>query len=125
MGMKNQKVFKEFRGTRVYSPPDWILAGEYQADKLTVWSLGILLYDMLCGDIPFETDTEILGGRLIWWEELSLSSLAKDLVTKCLARDQALRLSLVELLAHPWLKDGAPLTSKMNEGIRRNKRSFN
>ena len=79
---------------------------------------------MLCGDIPFETDTEILGGRLIWWEELGLSSLAKDLISKCLARDQALRISLVEVLAHPWIKDQAPF-SKMNEGIRRNKRSFN
>ena len=94
-------------------------------EGLTVWSLGILLYDMLCGDIPFETDTEILEGRLVWWEELGLSSLAKDLITRCLARDQADRLSLAQVLAHPWLKEGPPLISKMNEGIRRNKRSFN
>jgi len=121
----SSEVYSNYEGTRVYAPPEWVACRRYKGEALTVWSLGILLYDMLCGDIPFETDTEILGGRLIWWEELGLSSLAKDLVTKCLARDQALRLSLVEVLAHPWLKDGAPLMSKMNEGIRRNKRSFN
>ena len=120
----SSEVYSNYEGTRVYAPPEWLSCRRYKGEALTVWSLGILLYDMLCGDIPFETDTEILGGRLIWWEELGLSSLAKDLISKCLARDQALRISLVEVLAHPWIKDQAPF-SKMNEGIRRNKRSFN
>ena len=121
----SSEVYSQYEGTRVYAPPEWVKFRRYKGEALTVWSLGILLYDMLCGDIPFETDTEILEGRLVWWEELGLSSIAKDLITKCLARDQAARISLVQVLAHPWLQDGAPTMSKMNEGIRRNKRSFN
>merc|ERR1712113_878628 len=96
------KVFKEFRGTRVYSPPEWILDGEYQADKLTVWSLGILLYDMLCGDIPYTTDQEICSGKLVWPAQLSLSQSARDLIARCLTLDPRKRITLDSLLSHSF-----------------------
>jgi len=98
------RVYQEFKGTRVYSPPEWINCGAYTAEALTVWSLGILLYDMVCGDIPFESDHEISTARLVWFKQLNLSNQVKDLISGCLTLDPAKRMTLDEVQDHPWLR---------------------
>ena len=92
-----------FSGTRVYSPPEWVKFRRYRADGLTVWSLGILLYDMVCGDIPFESDAQIKRAELIWRPELRLSHEVKDLISRCLSVSQEERIKLDEILTHPWM----------------------
>merc|ERR1712168_1480295 len=102
----HEGLYHKFKGTRVYSPPEWINNGAYTGEALTVWSLGILLYDMLCGDIPFESDQEITAGRLVWFKQLNLSSQVKDLISGCLTVDPAKRITLCEVLDHPWGRAG-------------------
>eukprot|EP00092_Neocalanus_flemingeri_P016343 GFUD01017692.1.p1 GENE.GFUD01017692.1~~GFUD01017692.1.p1 ORF type:complete len:314 (+),score=79.30 GFUD01017692.1:26-967(+) len=97
-------LYKEYQGTRVYAPPEWISSRRFTAEGLTVWSLGILLYDMLCGDIPYETDAEIMRGSLVWYDHLHLSQSVRSLVASCLQPDQQVRLSLRQIRDHPWIK---------------------
>jgi len=97
-------VFTEYQGTRVYAPPEWISQKRFSAEGLTVWSLGILLYDMICGDIPYETDDQILSRSLVWYDQLGLSQEVKNLVVSCLNHDVASRITLQDIKDHPWMK---------------------
>ena len=98
-------MYTEYRGTRVYAPPEWIRDRRFSAEGLTVWSLGILLYDMICGDIPYETDEQILSRSLVWYEQLGLSQAVKDLVVGCLHHDTRSRITLRQVKEHPWLQE--------------------
>jgi serine/threonine protein kinase len=84
----------------VYAPPEWIRCNRYHAAPATVWSLGILLFDMVQGDIPFEKDKEICSAELRYRKDSVLDEV-KDLIGSCLRIRPKDRISLEDILRNP------------------------
>ena len=49
-----------YSGDSIYQPPEWIQNKKCHARSLTVWMLGLLLYFMLHGSLPFDEPDSIL-----------------------------------------------------------------
>jgi len=59
-------------GTRVYCCPEFLAYGQYTAESSTVWSLGLLLYDMLCGYMPFTNTSQAFLQSPVYTQHVSL-----------------------------------------------------
>ncbi|KAK7868095.1 hypothetical protein R5R35_005544 [Gryllus longicercus] len=97
-------------GSPTYAAPELILGQKYLGSEVDIWSLGILLYALLCGVLPFDDENidslyrKILSGR---YEESSCLSLeSKRLIRSMLQVDPKKRITIDDLLSHPWLMKG-------------------
>ncbi|XP_071403273.1 serine/threonine-protein kinase pim-2-like [Centroberyx affinis] len=89
-------------GTRLYFPPEWYEHHSYMAGPFTVWQLGVVLFTLLNGHLPFYTRTHILQCNPATNDWLSQN--CHDLLQWCLAKCPEDRPTLEDLLLHPWLE---------------------
>mgnify|MGYP000376599249 FL=1 len=95
-----------FCGTLDYLAPEMIQQTGH-GTQLDTWNLGVLLFEMLAGKAPFEALTQKELFEKITQVKIgfpkSFPFLAKDLVKKLLKKDPNSRLTIKEILEHPWL----------------------
>ncbi|KAL2164049.1 hypothetical protein VTH06DRAFT_3263 [Thermothelomyces fergusii] len=96
-------------GTLDYLPPEMIRSGSkdnWYNEKVDLWSLGVLTYEFLVGEAPFE-DTPIMTHKRIARADMTIpdwvSKEAKDLIKRLLVLDPEKRLPLEEVQSHPWI----------------------
>jgi serine/threonine protein kinase len=95
-------TFSSFAGTIEVAPPEWFTDRAYQAEPYTVWQLGVLLFSMLCGDVPYKTDEEVKYDNIPWTRQISDG--CRSLVGSCLKKSPAERPSLNQIAEDAWIR---------------------
>ncbi|KAG5231509.1 calcium-dependent protein [Salix suchowensis] len=98
-------------GSAYYVAPE-VLHRSYSLEA-DIWSIGVITYILLCGSRPFWARTESGIFRAVLrsdpnFEDLpwpSVTPEAKDFVKRLLNKDYRKRMTAVQALTHPWLRD--------------------
>ncbi|TSK77031.1 Serine/threonine-protein kinase pim-3 [Bagarius yarrelli] len=101
--LMKDEFYSSYSGTPAYTPPEWIVEKKYLAVPATVWSLGVFLFEMVSGDLPFNNEEEISAACLPLVN--GVSEECYSLISWCLTKDPNQRPSLDEILNHSWFKE--------------------
>ncbi|KAH9932110.1 snf 1 [Epithele typhae] len=110
--IKDGDFLKTSCGSPNYAAPEVIRGGLYTGPEIDVWSAGVILYVMLCGRLPFEDDdvqtlfTKISQG--VYHLPSYLSPDAKGLINGMLAVDPVKRITIPEIMHHPFFTTDLP-----------------
>lgn len=91
-------------GTDGYCSPEYI-NGSPCGPSIDIWSLGITMYELLFGTMPFDQEEAIHAE--VFMDERDLSNEAKDLIKKMLEKDPTKRPDAKGVLQHPWITNNA------------------
>ena len=92
-------------GTPIYLAPE-IIKEDGHDEKVDIWCIGVLLFELITGNVPFQgndIDTlkeNILHLRISWPKDINID--AKNLIKKILKLEPGSRISLEEMLKHPF-----------------------
>ena len=109
--MQEDEKRKTVCGTPIYLAPE-IIKEEGHDEKVDVWCIGVLLFELITGNVPFQgNDLEslkenILHLRIAWPKDINTD--AKNLIKKILKLDPGSRISLEEMLQHPFISKHFP-----------------
>ena len=103
------KLLEKACGSPLYAAPEMLTGKKYDGTKIDIWSLGISLYAMVCGELPFDDDNnnmknivyKITNGKYTLPD--NLSPLCKDLIQRILEANPSKRITLEEIKNHKWV----------------------
>ena len=109
--VESNNVFETARGTPGYVAPEVLEQRGYDK-SVDLWSVGVILYILLCGFPPFYAHSDAELYELIksgefsfpspYWDKISDS--VKGLICSLLQRNPALRATPEQILNHPWIQ---------------------
>ncbi|CAH2325502.1 serine threonine- kinase 33 isoform X1 [Pelobates cultripes] len=109
-GVGSENMLQATCGTPIYMAPEIINAHDY-SQQCDIWSVGVIMYMLLCGNAPFIANSEvelfeqIRKGELDFSDDVwhTVSTAAKDVLQRLLKVDPAHRITASELLDDPWI----------------------
>ncbi|XP_069081067.1 serine/threonine-protein kinase SIK3 isoform X3 [Pleurodeles waltl] len=106
------QLLKTWCGSPPYAAPELFEGKEYDGPKVDIWSLGVVLYVLVCGALPFDGSTlqnlraRVLSGK--FRIPFFMSTECEHLIRHMLVLDPTKRLSMEQICKHKWMKLGDP-----------------
>ncbi|KAJ3156762.1 hypothetical protein HDU86_003528 [Geranomyces michiganensis] len=107
------KMLETFCGSAAYAAPEMIAGKKYTGPEADVWSMGVILYVIVAGVMPFDDRhmgrmfAAIMGGKYKIPETVSPE--CADLIKQILKTNPHTRATLQDIAAHPWTTDNGSL----------------
>ncbi|XP_037520944.1 maternal embryonic leucine zipper kinase [Rhipicephalus sanguineus] len=97
-------------GSPAYAAPELVMGQEYIGSMVDIWSMGVLLYALLCGCLPFDDENVAVLYRKIQQGEYDCPSWLSDSSVELLSEMMTVipdkRIAITQLLNHPWMVKG-------------------
>lgn len=109
---QQEEFMRTMCGTISYTAPE-VIQGHKYGKEVDYWSIGVIMYILLCGYPPFygESDFDI-AASIVSQDEVEMpeeewahvSEEGREVVRRLLSRDPKTRMTLDELIEHAWKK---------------------
>ncbi|XP_034723995.1 serine/threonine-protein kinase SIK3 homolog isoform X1 [Etheostoma cragini] len=106
------QLLKTWCGSPPYAAPELFEGKEYDGPKVDIWSLGVVLYVLVCGALPFDGSTlqnlraRVLSGK--FRIPFFMSTDCEYLIRHMLVLDPSRRLSMEQICKNKWMRLGDP-----------------
>lgn len=108
---KNHKVLsRTFCGSAAYAAPEVIQNIPYRPKRYDSWSLGVILYVMVCGELPFDDSNPFqqvraqMSRQIYFPPSYNLSKMVRNLIRHLLEPYVLYRCSVPRAMKHPWMR---------------------
>lgn len=103
-------------GSPPYAAPEVFEGKKYCGPEIDIWSLGVVLYVLVCGILPFDGETlHILRDRVISGRfriPYFMSSECESLIRRMLVIDPKKRLTMSQVCQHQWMAAADPVVKE-------------
>uniref|UniRef100_A0A8D0L788 non-specific serine/threonine protein kinase n=1 Tax=Sphenodon punctatus TaxID=8508 RepID=A0A8D0L788_SPHPU len=100
-------------GSPPYAAPEVFEGQQYEGPQLDIWSMGVVLYVLVCGALPFDGPTlpilrqRVLEGR--FRIPYFMSEECEHLIRRMLVLDPSKRLTIAQIKEHKWMLVEVPV----------------
>ncbi|KAI3644222.1 hypothetical protein MP228_010386 [Amoeboaphelidium protococcarum] len=114
---QQDSLLDTYCGSPFYASPEMLKGIKYIGPEVDIWSLGVILFALLCGHLPFDDDNMKELYRKIGCAQYVMPSHVPDdckyLITRMICVDPKKRATLEEIKTHRWVclgYDGPPIS---------------
>ncbi|KAK7806856.1 hypothetical protein U0070_026748 [Myodes glareolus] len=96
-------------GAYSFGAPELFLGKLYDGPKIDIWTMGVVLYFMVVGKVPFNAVTipelrrQVVSGK--YPVPSNLSEELRDLLSRLMTVNPRFRPTVTEVMTHPWLRE--------------------